>query len=126
MRNTQFNSGNVFYFDESTVQQFSTCKYYVRKPPRKRFEERCILQTIKHTASVIILVGMSVNMMTALFFLPPRMTINGKKYMDLLRDKLKLHMAVHKYTIFMHDGALIHGSKIVTQFWKTKTILILD
>ena len=70
--------------------------------------------------------GMSVNGMARLFFLPPGMTINGQKYVDLLKDKLELHMAIHKCKIFMQDGAPCHCSKIVTQFLKSKKIQILD
>ena len=70
--------------------------------------------------------GMFVNETARLFFLPPGMTINGQKYVDLLKDKLELHMAIHKCKIFMQDGAPCHRSKIVTQFLKSKKIQILD
>ena len=52
--------------------------------------------------------------------------MNGQKYIDLLKDKLELHMAIHKCKIFMQEGAPCHCSKIVTQFLKSKKIQILD
>ena len=70
--------------------------------------------------------GMSVNGTAGLFFLPPETTMNGQKYVDLLKDKLELHMAIHKCKIFMQDGASCHRSKIVIQFLKSKKIQILD
>ena len=69
---------------------------------------------------------MSINGMDGLFFLPPGTTINGQKYLDLLKNKLELHMAVHKYSVFMQDGVPCHRAKIVTQFLKAQKINILD
>jgi len=44
-----------------------------------------------------------------LFFLDPGTTMNGKKYLELMKEKLELHMAVHNCEIFMHDGAMLSG-----------------
>ena len=51
--------------------------------------------------------------------------MNGQKYVDLLKDKLELHMNVHNCNIFMQDGAPCHGSKIVSEFLKEKKIKVL-
>ena len=39
--------------------------------------------------------------------------LERQKYLDLLKNKLELHMAVHKCSIFMQDGAPCHRAKIV-------------
>ena len=70
--------------------------------------------------------GMSVNGTAGLYFLLPGTTMTGQKYFDLLKDKLELHMAIHKCKIFMQDGVPCHRYKIVTQFLKLKKIQILD
>ena len=44
----------------------------------------------------------------SLSFPPPKTTMNGTKYVALLRSKLQLHMSVHNCSIFMHDGAPCH------------------
>ena len=116
----------VIFFDESTVQQFITRKRYVRKPTGKRFDERYTTQTMKHPPSVMIWGEMFVNGTAGLSFLPPGTTMNGQKYVDLLKDKLELYVAIHKCKIFMQDNAPCHRSKIVTQFLKSKKIQILD
>ena len=59
------------------------------------------------------------------FFLPPGTNINGQKYLDLLKNELELHMAVHKCSVFMQDGARCHRAKIVTHFLKAQKINIL-
>jgi len=61
-----------------------------------------------------------------LFFLDPGTTMNGKKYLELMKEKLELHMAVHNCEIFMHDGAPCYRAKIVTDFLKTKNIKLLE
>ena len=81
---------------------------------------------MKHPPSVMIWGGMSVNGTAGLFFLPSGMTMNGARYVDLLREKLERHMNIHKCTIFMHDGAPCHRSKTVTQFLESKKIQTLD
>jgi len=116
----------VFFKRIYTVQQFTTGKRYVRRPTGKRFEERYITQTVKHPSSVMIWGGMSVNETAGLFCLPPGTTMNGQKHVDLLKDKLELHVAVHKCTIFMQDGAPCHRSKTVTHFLKSKKVQTLD
>ena len=70
--------------------------------------------------------GMSINGTARLFFLPPETTMNGQKYLDLLKNKLELHMTAHKCSVFMQDGAPCHRAKIVTQFLKAQKINILD
>ena len=52
--------------------------------------------------------------------------MNGQKYVDLLKDKLELHMNVHNCNIFKQDDAPCHKSKIVSKFLKEKKIKILD
>ena len=53
---------------------------------------------MKHPPSVMILGAMSVTGRAGLFFLPNGTTMNGQKYIDLLKDKLELHMNIHEHT----------------------------
>ena len=52
--------------------------------------------------------------------------MNGSKYIELLKEKLLLHMEIHNCTIFMHDGAPCHKSKLVQQFLDSQHIKMLD
>ena len=58
--------------------------------------------------------------MAGLYLILPNTTINGPKYVKLLKEKLKLHMHVPSCTIFMQDGTPLHQSKSVTDFLKNK------
>ena len=49
--------------------------------------------------------AISKNGTAGLYFLAPGTTMNGPKYVELLKNKLLLHMTVYSTTIFMHDGA---------------------
>ena len=44
---------------------------------------------------------------SGLYFIPPNTTMNGPMYVELLKEKLKLPMDIHKCTIFMKDVALV-------------------
>ena len=70
--------------------------------------------------------AMPVNGTAALYFLPAGVTINGSRYVNLLREKLQLHMAVHQCSVFMHDGAPSHRSKVVQSFLDQQRINMLE
>ena len=61
-----------------------------------------------------------------LYFLLPETTINGEKYVKLLKIKLVLHIRVHNCEIFIHGGALCHRSKVVKKFLEQKRIQMLE
>jgi len=63
--------------DESTVQQFTTRKHFVRRTT-KWFADRYTAQTMKHTPSVMICDDISVNETGGLHFLPPEKNMNGQ------------------------------------------------
>ena len=69
---------------------------------------------------------MSKNRTAGLYFLAPGTTMNGPKYMELLKNMLLLHMTVHNTTIFMHNGAPCHRSKIVKKFLGENHVTALD
>jgi len=52
--------------------------------------------------------------------------MNGPRYVKLLAEKLKIHMAVHNCTIFMQDGAPCHRSKVAKTFLAENRIKVLD
>jgi len=116
----------VLFSDETTIQQFASMKRTVRRPPGTRYNERFTQQTMKHTPSVMIWGAISTQGTAGLFFLDPGTTMNGKKYLELIKEKLESHMAVHNCEIFMHDGAPCCRAKIVTNFLKTKNIKLLE
>ena len=115
----------VLFSDESTFQQFVVRKRHVRRPPGKRYDDKYTVSTMKHPPSQMIWGAMSQHGIGGLFFLPSGTTINGKKYDQLLSDKLQLHMQVHRCNIFMENGAPCHRSKLVTIFLK-KEVKVLD
>ena len=93
--------GKVLFYDESTFQKFVIRKRHVRRPTGKRFDERYTIPTVKHLPSQMVWGAMSRNGVAALSFLPPGTTINGPKYLQMLSEKLKLHLQVHNCKIFM-------------------------
>jgi len=107
-------------------KQFASRKRTVRRPPGTRYNERFKQQTMKHPLSVMICGAISTQGTAGLFFLDPGTTTNGKKYLDLMKETLELHTAVHNCEIFMHDGPPCHRAKIVTDFLKTKNIKLLE
>ena len=114
--------GKVLFSDESTFQQFVVQKRHVRRPTGKRFDERYPIPTVKHTPIEMVWEAMSRKGVAALSFLPPGTTINGAKYVQMLSEKLKLHLQVHNCQIFMQDGAPCHRSKVAKNFLDSNNI----
>ena len=116
----------MLFSDESTMQQFIPCKRHVRRPVGKRFDEKYTAATMKHLPSQMIWGAMSCFGPSGLYFIPPNTTMNGPRYLELLKEKLKLHMDIHKCTIFMQDGTPCHRSKVATDFLKKNNISMLE
>ena len=116
----------VLFSDESSMKQFCVRKYRVWRPAGKRYEEKYTTPTVKHPPSLMVWGAMSAMRTASLSFLPPKTTMNGTKYVALLRSKLQLHMSVHNCSIFMHDGAPCHRSKAVVEFLEQENVQVLD
>ena len=107
---------NVLFSDESTFQQFAVRKSYVRRPPGKRFDDKYTISSMKHPPSQMVWGAMCRNGVAALSFLPPGTTMNGPKYVQMLLEKLKLHMQVRNCKIFMQDAPLATVPKLQRTF----------
>ena len=118
--------GKVMFSNESTLQQFVVRKRHIRRPRGTRFNEKYTISTIKHPPSQMIWGAISKHGVAGIFFFPPGTTKNGSRYVELLAEKLEIHMAVHNCTIFMQDGAPCHRSKIAKTFRAENRIKVLD
>ena len=78
--------------------------------------QKYTISTMKNPPSQMIWGAISENAVVGLFFLPHGTTMNGPRYVKLLQEKLKIHMAVHNCTVFMQDVAACSRSKVATTF----------
>ena len=78
----------MIFSDESCLQQFGSRKYSVWRPVGKRFDEKYTQQTMKHSPKIMIRGAMSVKGTAGLFFLTPGTTMNGAKYLELLKKQV--------------------------------------
>ena len=84
------------------------------------------IPTVKHPPNQMVWGAMSRNGVVTLSFLPPGTTMNGPKYVQMLSEKLKLHLQVHNCQIVMQDGAPCHRSKVAKNFLDSNNIDILE
>ena len=108
----------VLVSDECTMQQFVLRHMHIKRPLGKRFDKKCLVATKKHVPSQTIWGVMSCCGAAGLYFIP---SMNGPSYVDLLKEKLKLH--VHGC---MQDGASWHRSKVATEFLEKNKISVLE
>ena len=125
-----------------TAEQWAKCFFPTNQPSNSLWFERgtsvdqlenvlmrhtsYTIPTVKHPPSQMVWGAMSRNGVAALSFLPPGTTMNGPKYMQMLSEKLKLHLQVHNCQIFMQDGAPCQRSKVVKNFLDSNIIDLLE
>ena len=117
---------NVMFSDESTFCQFGTHLHRVRRPTGLRYDQRFTVATMKHPQKVMVWGCFSAFGRGSLYFLPAGETINAKKYIDILKNKLPHTMQIHNVTCFQHDGAPAHTAKIVKKWFSDNHIDVLD
>ena len=101
---------------------------HIRRPLGKRFDKTYVVVIMipPSLPSQMIWVAMSCRVAAGLYFIPPNTSMNGPKYVELLKEKLKMHMHVNGCTIVMLDSAPCHRSKVATEFLKINTISVLE
>lgn len=107
----------VMFSKESPLQQFVMPKRILGRIG-KRFDEQYIFQSRQQPPSQMICGTRSKYGTAGLCYLPPEITINGVRYIDLLVEK-------HQRIIFMHDGASWHWSKFVQNFYNRINVTTL-
>lgn len=115
----------VLWTDESTFEQFGSRIKHVRRPPKTRHHPRYVVQTMKHPMKQMVWGSISAKGRGGIFFLPTGMTMNSKMYLNVLKDKLCLHMGIHNTETLMHDGAPCHRAKIVSDWLLSNSINVL-
>lgn len=116
----------VMWTDESVVEQFGSRVKHIRRPAKQRYNPRYVVQTMKHPAKQMIWGSMSSQGRGGLFFLPIGTTMNGKTYLNMLQEKLNIHMGIHRTPILMQDGAPCHRAKIVSEWLRMNSVEVLQ
>jgi hypothetical protein len=76
-----------------------------------RYKQHYVVVNIKHSTSIMVWVCFTgTGGRGSLYFLPPKTTMNGQRYMDM-KEKLVFWMRHHQATHFLQDGAPCHTSK---------------
>ena len=52
--------------------------------------------------------------------------MNEPKYAQMLSEKLKLHLQVHNYQVFMQDGTPCHSSKVAKNLLDSNNIDLFE
>lgn len=57
----------------------------------------------------------------------PGTTMNGIRYVELMQEKLGLHMHIHQYTIFIPESVLCHYLNVIQNFFLNRiSVTTLD
>ena len=86
--------GKVLFLVESVVQWCVVHTRHVRRPTGKRFGEKYTISTTKHPPSQMIWGAMWNSGTAGLYFLIPGTAMNGEMYVELLKEKLTIHMHI--------------------------------
>ena len=61
-----------------------------------------------------------------LYLLTPSTTVNGEQHVESLKEKMAIHMHIHKCNISMHDGASRLCYKQVKIYLTTASVTALE
>lgn len=92
----------VIFSDNSTVQQFVTTQRHVWKLRGRQFEN-CYT---KHQWNPIQCNGLGGKVIKKNSWLPKGLTMYGSRYLELITEKLEIHVSVLRCNTFMH--VLLH------------------
>ena len=94
------------FSDESVLQQVRNAgSNYVRRPVRERYNPWYTIKTVKHPPSVMIWGSISAAGRGGLAFIRKGDKMNAAKYIEILSEKLQIHMAISGTTTFQQDSA---------------------
>lgn len=117
----------VMFSDESTFQQVrGQGSNYIRRPVGQRLNPKYTQKTVKHPPSVMVWGAMAANGRGPLQIIPKGQSVNSKVYIDILQEKLKLHMEIRGTTIFLQDSAPCHKSKATMKWFADNRVELLD
>jgi hypothetical protein len=110
----------VMWSDESKIEQFRSRKTLVRRPPNLRYDPKYTKPTVKFSESVMVWGCFSMNGRGALYILPKNVTMNGERYLQMLKEKLPNFMRILGCGTYQQDGARIHWTPNVRAWLASK------
>jgi hypothetical protein len=91
------------------------------------YKQKYVVINVKHSASVMVWGCFSgVGGWGFLYFLPHKTTMNGERYIEMLKEKLLFWMNHQKASHFLQDGAPCHKSKKVMAFLQQQNFSVID
>lgn len=118
----------VLFSDESMIRQFSSNSFtnFVRRPTNSRFLPRYTVPTVKSTGGVMIWGCMSARGRGSIAFIPKGESINSKRFVDIIRERVPRTMAIHQSELFQLDNAPCHSSRYTKQWLQDNNIRVLS
>lgn len=123
---TSDNWMKVLFSDESTFSQFRSYVRHVRRPRNERYNTRYVIPSVRQAPTTMVWGCFSGTGRGSLWFMPKNTTINGEKYLSILKDKLLLSMRLLNCSVFQHDGAPCHRAAVVTNWLRQQGVDVLE
>lgn len=117
----------MVFSDECRLEAVTERNQYVRRRPSEKFNEACVVKTVKHPPATMIWSCISGDGCGPLFFVEG--TMNSRQYCDVLDDVLIPYFnylrCCEAANMFMQDGAPCHRAECVKNKLSTWKIPIL-
>lgn len=116
----------MVFSDESTVQILDERTQHVRRRPGEEFKKECLVERVKHAASIMVWSSISVHGPGRLQVVSG--TMNSEKYTNVLENALKPQIAEwfgDEEYIFQQDNAPCHVSKRMKDYFLKQKMTVL-
>lgn len=118
---------HVMFSDESTFTQFYSICHNIRRPRNARYNPRYTVPCVKQAPKVMIWGSISGHGgRGGLWVMPKGITINGKVYLGIVKDKVHTFFPIHQSTHFQQDGAPCHKTREVRDWFDSEGIPLLE
>ena len=121
--------GKVICSDESPFRLFGASgKKIVRRRKCERYNQSCVMPTVKHPETIHVWVCFSAKGVGSLTILPKNTAMNKEWYQNILGEQLLPTIQEQfgdEQCLFQHDGAPYHKAKVITKWLGEKNIEVL-
>ena len=96
---------SVMFSNETVIKKSSKAVIRVWRPVHKRYCLKYVRPLVKNCPQMMIWGAISSKGLAAISFVPLGKTVDAKRYLSILQEKLADHMSIHASEYFQHDGA---------------------
>ena len=121
---------SILFSDETHIELWQNGAGYHRRvrrgPNDNKYLPKFLKPTVKFPPKLMIWAAFGNGKLGDIHVMPPNVRMNSEYYKGVMRKHLRRSMRKTRTEIFMQDGAKCHTSKVMQEWFRKKSISLLD